>query len=281
MTDGPDQERVLISVERTPYGEFEAKMPPLVHNSLAIHLHGRTTLDWHCDARPIVARPMRGDVTLIPEGRSGLLRVRGGPCEVLKIAVPDAALRAYAEGDEAKATGSLLERVAINDPLVEQVSLALLHAVETPGTVDTIYRDALSNALLAHLLRRHAEGAPQPNELRTSYQMSQPRAKRAIAFMEAELSRTIGLDDIAREVGLSTSHFAAQFRQTFGRSPARYLTWLRLDRAREMVEQGTLPVQVIAAKVGFASVSHFSQAFRAQFGATPSEVRTRVSRSMF
>ena len=105
--------------------------------------------------------------------------------------------------------------------------------------------------------------------------LSEARARPAVAFMEDGLAHAIGLDDIARELGLSTSHFAAQFRACFGRSPARYLTWLRLERARAMLEAGSPSVAEVARTVGFNSASHFAQAYRAEFDTPPSRPRAK------
>ena len=276
MTIDPAPRHASLSVERMPFLDMEAWMSPAPWTSIALHLSGRCTLEWATGARPLVARPARGQVTIVPQGRSGLLRVRGGPCEVLKIGLPNAMFARWAERDERLWTGNpIVDRFSVGDPLIQQIGLTLLAETERPGTIDTLYRDALSNALIAHLVRRHSEADPATPAERRVHPLSQARARRAVAFMEDRLAQAIGLDDIARELGLSTSHFAAQFRAAFGRSPARYLTWLRLERARAMLEAGSPSVAEVARTVGFNSTSHFAQAFRTEFGVPPSRFRAR------
>ena len=263
-----------LTLERTPYGDFEAEMPPASTTSIGLHLSGRSTLEWRIDGRRQIGRPSTGQITLVPKGRSGSLRVRGGPCQVLKIGISDEAIAAWADGADRPVAGNpLIDRFAVADPFVHQVSLTLLKEVERSGTVDRVYRDALSNALLAHLIRRHSTLEATQFNARFVHPLSQPRARRAVEFMEANLNTAIGLDDIARELGLSPSHFAAQFRQCFGQSPARYLTWLRLERARLYLAANADPIEHIAHRVGYASASHFSQAFHAMNGQTPSAFR--------
>lgn len=264
-----------VSVERTPYGDIDVHLPPAEHNSLGLHLTGRCTLEWATGARPFIGRPLRGDVTLTPSGRSGRLAVRGGACEVLKIIVPDPVLSAWADDQEQRPRATaLIDRFTQRDPLIQQIGLTLLAEVERPGTADHLYRDALSLALVAHLVRRHSESNVVNAPERRATKLTDGRAKRAIEFMEADLVRAIGLVDIAREVGLSTSYFASQFTSTFGRSPGRYLTLLRLERARLLLQGSKVTISDVAYRVGFATPSHFSQAFKAEFGLTPSAYRS-------
>ena len=266
-----------VTVERMPYGEVDARLPAAPRTSVALHLTGRCALEWSPGGRPWTGSPTRGDVTVVPAGRSGVLRVRGGPCTVLKLGIDDSAFSAWAEREERAWSGNpLIDVFTRRDPLVMQLGMAM--ARDCAGTLDTLYRDALANALLAHLLRRYAgAGGGSGEPVERVHPLSTPRTRRAIELMESDLTRAIGLDEIARELGQSPSHFAAQFKARLGRSPGRYLTWLRLDRARALLERGSLDVAEVARRVGYASPSHFAQAFRAEFGEPPSVWRARFA----
>ena len=265
----------MIEVARNLYTDMELRLPPATQTSVAIHLFGRSQVEWTTGSRSSLLYPSRGSVTIVPQGRDGLLRVKGGPSEVLKLGIPGGTFAEWAVREECgRRPSPLLDRLAVKDALVEQLSMALLQEVEQPRCIDTLYTDALTNALVAHLIRCHSE---QPGERRPHrvHPLSKLRARKVIDYMEAQLSHAIGLADLARECGTSASHFSAQFRRTFGRSPAQYLLWLRLDRARTLLLQGRTPIADIAHQVGFASASHFSHAFRAKFGSSPRAVRSR------
>ena len=275
MADATPRSSLTIAIERTPFGMIEAQMPPASVNHVALHLTGQSLLEWTPDARPFVGRPMRGAVTIVPHGRSGRLRVSGSASEVLKIGIPNSTFEAWAEADERVWDRSpLRDRFAAYEPLVAEIGMTLLRETERPGVVDFLYRDALSNALVAHLIRRHSEQASiEPTEARVVHALSPSRARRCKEFLEADLGRAIGLADIGRELGMSVSHFSAQFKKSFGGSPSRYLTWVRLERARLLLETTRKPVSDISCEVGFASASHFSKAFRDLYGETPSTWR--------
>ena len=94
-----------------------------------------------------------------------------------------------------------------------------------------------------------------------------------IELMEANLSEPLSLLEIADHVGLSRRQIERLFRQEMGRSPARYYLEIRLDRARHLLIQSSMPVVEVAVACGFVSASHFSKCYREFFDKTPREER--------
>jgi AraC-like DNA-binding protein len=69
-----------------------------------------------------------------------------------------------------------------------------------------------------------------------------------------------------------------------GKSPYQFVKELRLDRARELLVDGGLPVTVVSKQVGYASSSHFISEFGRRFGMTPRayqdvQARQRLART--
>ncbi len=94
-----------------------------------------------------------------------------------------------------------------------------------------------------------------------------------IELMEANLSEPLSLLDIADHVGLSRRQIERLFRSEMGRSPARYYLEIRLDRARHLLIQSSLPVVEVAVACGFVSASHFSKCYRELYGRSPQQER--------
>jgi transcriptional regulator GlxA family with amidase domain len=94
-----------------------------------------------------------------------------------------------------------------------------------------------------------------------------------IELMEANLSEPLSLIDIAEDVGLSRRQIERLFRHEMGRSPARYYLEIRLDRARHLLIQSSLPVVEVAVACGFVSASHFSKCYREIYGRSPQQER--------
>src|SRR5919108_3371077 len=102
------------------------------------------------------------------------------------------------------------------------------------------------------------------------------RVAQAIATMERHLERPLTVADLARRVNLSVSRFSHLFHTELGRSPARYLRELRLDRARVLVEGSTLSIKEVMATVGINDPSHFTRDFARRHGASPRKIRARA-----
>ena len=74
------------------------------------------------------------------------------------------------------------------------------------------------------------------------------------------------MGEIAAQVGLSPSRFAHLFRSVVGTPPLRYLRELRIERARRLLEETSLPIREVMRQSGCTDKSHFSKDFRARFG---------------
>ncbi len=95
-----------------------------------------------------------------------------------------------------------------------------------------------------------------------------------IELMEANLSEPLSLVEIADHVGLSRRQIERLFRHEMGRSPARYYLEIRLDRARHLLIQSTMPVVEVAVACGFVSASHFSKCYRELYARSPQQERS-------
>lgn len=94
-----------------------------------------------------------------------------------------------------------------------------------------------------------------------------------IEFMEANLSEPLSLAEIASKVGLSRRQIERLFRTEMGRPPARYYLEIRLDRARHLLLQSSLPIVEVAIACGFISASHFSKCYRETYHKSPQQER--------
>ena len=89
----------------------------------------------------------------------------------------------------------------------------------------------------------------------------------------AHLAKDLGLEDLAAVVDLSPQHFARAVCQSTGLPPHRWLTNQRIERARDLLATGNLPIAEIALDCGFADQSHLTTAFRKATGVTPGAYR--------
>jgi AraC family transcriptional regulator of arabinose operon len=110
-----------------------------------------------------------------------------------------------------------------------------------------------------------------PMAAMSSYDM---RIRRAMDYLERNLSRKITLSDIAEAVGLSTSRLSHLFRAQAGQTPQQYLEGLRMQRATELLKRTGFSVKQISDAVGFDNQFYFSQRFKSRTGQSPSRFRS-------
>jgi AraC-like DNA-binding protein len=91
--------------------------------------------------------------------------------------------------------------------------------------------------------------------------------------MYSSLDEEVPLDAIARVACLSPSHLLRTFKEVFGRSPHQYLTDLRVERAKALLERTDLTVTDVCLSVGYTSLGSFSRLFRRHVGLSPEQYR--------
>lgn len=98
-----------------------------------------------------------------------------------------------------------------------------------------------------------------------------------IAFLKkrmlANLRHSPTIEELTRFVNLSESHLQQLFKREVGMPPLQYLKHLRLEQAREMLENSFLQIREIGFKVGLSDQSHFIHNFKEKHGTTPSQYR--------
>lgn len=137
------------------------------------------------------------------------------------------------------------------------------------------FDDALVNRVCEQVLtdRVRSPSDRQRLPLRARLGVQNSKVLTIIELMEAHLSEPLSLLDIADHVGLSRRQIERLFRTEMGRSPARYYLEIRLDRARHLLIQSSLPVVEVAVACGFVSASHFSKCYRELYARSPQQER--------
>jgi AraC-like DNA-binding protein len=97
--------------------------------------------------------------------------------------------------------------------------------------------------------------------------------RRVREHVEAHLSESMDLAELAAIAGLSVYHFARAFKQSAGVTPHHYLVRRRIERAQDMLARSELPLSGIALATGFSDQSHLARHFRQMLGMTPGQFR--------
>lgn len=95
------------------------------------------------------------------------------------------------------------------------------------------------------------------------------RLVQAKLFIDRHYAEAIDLNCIADEAYFSKFHFIKQFKAIYQQTPHQYLKTVRIEKARQLLQEGT-NVSDTCYAVGFESISSFSNLFKRATGSTPS-----------
>jgi AraC family transcriptional regulator len=158
------------------------------------------------------------------------------------------------------------------DTTMEQLGNALVRADTLTHGPDALYADGIFLAIVARLLDLSLRGQLSLNEAKTAA-LAKWRLKRTIEYVDAHLSDTIRLADLAFVAGFAPMHFAAQFRAATGLRPHEYVLRRRIERSQQLLLDRRNSVSEAALSVGFQTQAHFTAVFKRFCGETPHQWR--------
>jgi AraC family transcriptional regulator len=177
--------------------------------------------------------------------------------------------------DPARLRPELGERYALLDPgpfayARDQAlsgTMAKLRSVASAPDLDPLYTETLCLAAALEVFGVTPAG---------SGRLSDRQLKAVHDFVEANLGRKIGLDDLATLAGFSRSHFSRSFKETTGVGPHQFVRRRQMARACELLDSASRPsVAEVAQRVGFMSANVFRRAFQKSFGIPPQAYRRK------
>jgi transcriptional regulator GlxA family with amidase domain len=108
--------------------------------------------------------------------------------------------------------------------------------------------------------------------------LSDPRVQQVVEFIKENLNQKLTERELANKIDVSPQHLCSMFKSEIGETPVRYINGLRMEKARELLEDdnsSTLSIKEIAAKVGCRDFSHFVRDFQQRFGLSPKRYRAQ------
>ncbi|MEM8959968.1 MAG: helix-turn-helix transcriptional regulator [Acidobacteriota bacterium] len=144
-------------------------------------------------------------------------------------------------------------------------------ALQTRQLGSDVMFESLARIFLVKLIERYGDRHDVEAE---GTGLSTQQYKRVLDFVATGYARSIGVEDLARQAGLSASHFSRLFKQTLGESPHRFVMSYRVEQARKKLADPDVALIDVAHDCGFADQAHFSRTFKQLAGVTPKAYRS-------
>lgn len=132
----------------------------------------------------------------------------------------------------------------------------------------------ISKAIARKLVVYHRRGGGQ-SQFSTLLELSpkSDRIQAALAYARENLHKPLTVPDLAEAAHLSPRQFSRAFHAETGQSPAKAIENLRVEGARNLMEQSRHPIDIVARQTGFSDRDHMRRAFLRAFGQPPQVLR--------
>lgn len=217
----------------------------------------------HHDVGP-AARGTLNIVDLTGEPRGRLHE----PVDTLFFHLPRAALDEIAEDAGAARVDRLVAPQAwsTTDIVVDSLHGLLAGALADEAPANRLLHDHLLLGLGAHFAACY--GGMRPHRL-VRGGLAPWQLRRAEDALAADLTGGTSLHEIAHDCGLSATYFSRAFKRSTGTTPHAWLQRRRIDTAKRLLADRTIPLAGVALTCGFADQSHFTRIFARLAGVTP------------
>jgi AraC family transcriptional regulator len=158
-----------------------------------------------------------------------------------------------------------------DDLVLAQITRSILPFIGRSDGPSLLALDQFSLILGAHLLQRY--GVLQKIGKLSKGGLAPWQKRRAAELLHENLNGRIRLMEVARECGLSVSHFARSFKISFGISSHQWLIQRRIEHAKQLMSQASTSLTDIAIQSGFNDQAAFTRTFHQLAGVSPGRWR--------
>jgi AraC-like DNA-binding protein len=164
-----------------------------------------------------------------------------------------------------------------HDPLLNHIALVLQAVIESKNLAGQLYAESLTNALVAHFLKRYGTSCHSLQEVTGG--LSSYKLQRTTAYIKDHLAQELSLVTLAAVGETSPAHFARLFKHATGLAPHQYVIRCRMDQATRLLTETDLSLSEIGLRVGCADQSHFTALFHKYVSMTPKAYRDKIQTS--
>ena len=150
---------------------------------------------------------------------------------------------------------------------------ALINEINRPGENTYEFVEALVTRILIELERKTKSPNRTVNFSSLDINSQNEVFNQIDAYLKRNLFKNISRKDLSEVFHISPSHLARIFRKSSGMTISRRLFQLRINRAKQLLLESTLPISEISLQVGYTNFSHFTHIFHRETGVTPGDFR--------
>jgi AraC family transcriptional regulator len=164
-----------------------------------------------------------------------------------------------------------LDLLNVRDPIIAQIAHKLTEIMQSEQQgMGTRYLDSMATSLALHLQQRYVDdnwiGKDGGQSQSTDFSL-------VVEYIHDNLDKDLRVDQVAKIANLSNFYFIKLFKSTFGKPPHQYILGCRVELAKRLLIETSLPISEISQRCGFATQSHFTNVFHRYAGSAPRAFR--------
>ncbi len=254
------------------YRGLDVQVPAMADFMIVAYKRGGTFMERRFEGRWTRTECHPGDISLLTRSQASHWHWTE-QIDVTHIYLSEAAVARVAADvlERPIAAVRLHDLLRTQSPIVSGIVEEISREAEGAGIGGALYVEALSTQLIVSLLRNFASVEFADKSGRG--ELPPAVRRRIIDYIEARIDQSLSLEELAEVASMGVWTFGKRFRATFATSPHQYVVDRRLEKARQMLAIGHLPVKAIASECGFADQAHLTRVMRARLGKTPASLR--------
>jgi AraC family transcriptional regulator len=263
--------QMAITRLKLPKGLSEPTAPVLPERgyTIAVHLHQPLCRGWGTwvDGKfyPISSWE-RGAVGIF-DLESNPIALRNSSFDCVHFNLPRRTLDAFAAENELRAIRPLSFVQAQKDDVLFQLANFILPWLGDGMRMSELMFDYYALMFCSHMASTY--GGIRVSPPKHVGGLAPWQIRRATDLIEDRLDKELRLAMLARECGLSVSHFSRSFKQSFGIPVHRYVVERRVERAKTLMRTSGISLTEIALRTGFSDQASFSRTFGGFVGTSP------------
>jgi AraC family transcriptional regulator len=254
------------------YAGLDVLVPPVSDFTIVSYCRGTTFMERRCEGAWAKTYCAPGDVSLLTRSQTSHWHWTEA-IDVSHVYLTENLVSGICTEvtDRCVADVRLHDVLKAHDPIMAAAVAAITREAEQQSLGSALYVEAVATQLIVHLLRNYASATF--HEPSGKGRLSQAQMRRLTEYIDSRLHEQLNLETLAAVAGVGLWTFTHHFRESFGRTPHAYVIERRVDRARRLLTQTSLPIKEIALVCGFADQAHMTRVFRTRLQATPASLR--------
>jgi AraC family transcriptional regulator len=250
---------------------YDAYLDEVKDHFFVFHLRGSVAIQWSLAGNDFDGHVTPGHYEYFPCRQSVGVQLKG-TIETMHLYLRNSIVE-QVSADIVASSNSRGLRPVFNgsDPLLVQLAMSIRLALNERRMASRLYVEHLSWTFAAHLV--HSSRQAVLSAALRSQGLSRRQLQRVVEFIEENLEKDLGVEDLARAASLNPAYFGRQFKKATNLSPHQFVTQRRVERAKRLLAVDGSSIADIAVACGFCHQEHLTRTFRARCGITPAAYR--------